>query len=500
MGQKKKAAQLLYGKEAAGVLVETDSDDLQREIIQAAIEGKAFRSAGALVESLFSDGTEKKVLVSVAPTGSLVIHLDYRAVHAVKVALDGIFGPARFRNEIIWRYGSGGRAEWHFSRKHDSLLWYSRSDRYPFDGDAVSRPRSRCPACGEDRPRWNHLKVETDADGRRCRTVRSAGRLYRYYDDDRVAPDDVWLDVPHLQQRDPERCGWPTQKPEALLARVIAALSRPGDRVADLFCGSGTTLVAAARLGRRWLGADLSPDALALAAARLAALGGGPVTPVPHGRLPVDVVEMTLAAALALTPAGRGPGIGRLDTPGGDVPVLGPLGSITASGLQELAATLRAHGEPAALVVSPPPAQDLIPTLVALATDDAPILLGWLTPVGEAEASDRLLVPSPEVAPLVIERLSPGVLRVVLPAARSLAPAGRVVRATLWHRPAEGPVRPLAEVAPGAHGRCEWVVVLAEEFTRLCAVVEDDGGRVALAHNPVVTSQAPGFLNPARKL
>ena len=72
MGQKKKAAQLLYGKEASGVLVETDSDDVQRELIQAAIEGRAFRSAGALVESLFSDGTEKKVLVSVQPTGSLV--------------------------------------------------------------------------------------------------------------------------------------------------------------------------------------------------------------------------------------------------------------------------------------------------------------------------------------------------------------------------------------------------------------------------------------------
>jgi len=72
MGQKKKAAMLLYGKEASGVLVETDSDDVQRELIQAAIEGKAFRFAGALVESLFSDGTEKKVLVSVQPTGSLV--------------------------------------------------------------------------------------------------------------------------------------------------------------------------------------------------------------------------------------------------------------------------------------------------------------------------------------------------------------------------------------------------------------------------------------------
>ena len=72
MGQKKKAAQLLYGKEATGVLVETDSDDVQREMIQAAIEGRAFRSAGELAQSLFSDGTEKKVLISNEPTGSMV--------------------------------------------------------------------------------------------------------------------------------------------------------------------------------------------------------------------------------------------------------------------------------------------------------------------------------------------------------------------------------------------------------------------------------------------
>jgi DNA modification methylase len=415
-----------------------------------------------------------------AATGSLVVHLDYRAVHAVKVALDGIFGPARFRNEIIWRYGSGGRAERHFSRKHDSLLWYSRSDRYGFDGDAVARPRSTCPACGETRARWNHLKVETDPDGRRFRTVRSAGRLYRYYDDDRVPPDDVWLDLPHLQQRDPERCGWPTQKPEALLARVIAALSRPGDRVADLCCGSGTTLVAAARLGRRWLGADLSRDALALAATRLVAVTGGPVPVVSHGLVPAAAGGPALADLLALAAPGPGPGIGRLETPHGAVPVLGPYPELTAAALDAVAGSLRAHGEPAALVVAPPPDPGLLPALVRLATDEAPLLLGWLHPAGDAP-DDRLLIPSPEVAPLAVATLAPGVLRVVLPAARSLAPTGRVVRATLWHRSAGAPARPLGEVTPGVDGRGEWVVVLPEGSGRLCAVIEDEGGRVALS-------------------
>jgi hypothetical protein len=101
MGQKKKAAQLLYGKEAAGVLVETDSDDVQREMIQAAIEGRVFRSAGDLAQCLFSDGTEKKVLVSTEPTGSMVAaSLPMTVLHqkppqeAVQMTLFGEVVPA----------------------------------------------------------------------------------------------------------------------------------------------------------------------------------------------------------------------------------------------------------------------------------------------------------------------------------------------------------------------------------------------------------------------
>src|SRR5205823_14526973 len=129
-------------------------------------------------------------------------------------------------------------------------------------------------------------------------TIRSAGRVYRYYDDEPTLPPDVWLDVNHLQQRDPERLGYPTQKPESLLRRIVAACSEPGQVEADFFCGSGTTLAAAERLGRRWLGVDRSPAAVAVAAARLRPLirapaparrrppAGGPAAPAPAATLP----------------------------------------------------------------------------------------------------------------------------------------------------------------------------------------------------------------------
>jgi site-specific DNA-methyltransferase (adenine-specific)/adenine-specific DNA-methyltransferase len=206
------------------------------------------------------------------PTGSLFVHLDWHAVHYVKCVLDGIFGYARFRNQIVWHYASGGRATTSFPHKHDLILWYSRSDTWTFIPTAVAVPRGVCPTCGAARDHWNHLRRHVDADGRVYRTIRSAGRLYRYYDDEPTLPPDVWLDVNHLQQRDPERLGYPTQKPEALLRRIVAACSEPGQVVADFFCGSGTTLAAAERLGRRWLGVDCSPAAVAIAAARLRGL------------------------------------------------------------------------------------------------------------------------------------------------------------------------------------------------------------------------------------
>jgi len=106
------------------------------------------------------------------------------------------------------------------------------------------------------------MKQVVDEEGRVFWTIRSGGKEYRYYEDSKVYPSDVWDDISHLQQKDPERTGYDTQKPEALLERMILASSRPGDLVADFFAGSGTTLAVAERLGRRWIGVDQSIFAL----------------------------------------------------------------------------------------------------------------------------------------------------------------------------------------------------------------------------------------------
>jgi site-specific DNA-methyltransferase (adenine-specific) len=203
--------------------------------------------------------------------GSFYCHCDWHAGHYLKVMLDEIFGEDSFINEIAWVYESGGRATRHFHRKHDTLLLYSpaaRKKSYTFNGQAAALPRNRCEACGTELKKWNHLKKHTDADGRVYRTIRSAGRIYRYYDDEAVAPSDVWQ-ISHLQQKDPQRLGYPTQKPLALLERLVRVSSNPGDLVLDAFCGSGTTLVAAQSLGRRWIGIDVSPTACRIAAQRL---------------------------------------------------------------------------------------------------------------------------------------------------------------------------------------------------------------------------------------
>ena len=187
--------------------------------------------------------------------GSLVVHLDHRAVHEIKVRLDRLFGRERFVNEIIWHYTGGGRSKSRFSCKHDTLLWYANGPGPFFDPDAVRVPYK--PTSGY-------------AQGG---ITSKAGKKYHPHPAG-TPVDDVW-DIPIVNPLAAERTGYPTQKPLALLERLISALSAPGDLVGDLFCGSGTTPVAAARLGRRWLAADRSTDALAVTASRLAALGEG---------------------------------------------------------------------------------------------------------------------------------------------------------------------------------------------------------------------------------
>lgn len=194
-------------------------------------------------------------------TGSLFLHLDSRMSAHARILCDEIFGESNFVNEIIWAYQSGGRSMKRFSRKHDVILFYRKSRKHFFDITRVPLPRSE--------NRSNHMRRCVDENGRTYRTIQSGGKTYTYYDDEPVYPGDVWADVSHLQQKDPQRTGYDTQKPQALLNRIILSASRPGDLVADLFGGSGTTAVAAAQAGRRYLTCDISPLSLSVTRKRL---------------------------------------------------------------------------------------------------------------------------------------------------------------------------------------------------------------------------------------
>ena len=182
--------------------------------------------------------------------GSLYVHLDHHAVHHVRLLLDGVFGPERFLNEIIWAYDYGGRARDRWARKHDNILWYARSKTWVFNREAVDRVPYLAPGL---------VGAEKAARGK--------------------LPTDVWwMTIVPTSGR--ERAGYPTQKPLRLLERIIVASSHPGDLVADFFCGSGTTAVAAARLGRRHLSVDSNPEAIRITEARLATLN----PPLPPAR------------------------------------------------------------------------------------------------------------------------------------------------------------------------------------------------------------------------
>ncbi len=210
---------------------------------------------------------------TLAPTGSLFVHLDYRAVHYVKVALDRLFGRERFVNEIVWCYSVGGKSRRGFGRKHDTILWYARGEDYAFYPDAIRVPRRG----------GSHMRL---VNGVQEKTDRKTGRIYRYPVAAGKVPEDWWTDVETLNHSDRERTGWPSQKPERLVERIIRAVTEPGDRVADWFGGSGTTAAVAQRLARRFLTVDREASAVEVCAARLVAQGrslaasGSPPPPI----------------------------------------------------------------------------------------------------------------------------------------------------------------------------------------------------------------------------
>ncbi|RGP35674.1 site-specific DNA-methyltransferase [Pseudotabrizicola alkalilacus] len=246
------------------------------------------------------------------PTGSLYLHCDPTASHYLKILLDAVFGAKSYTNEIIWkRYGSHGNSKV-FGRVHDVIFFYTKSDRFLFNtqygtyddsyveerfrfkdsdgrrwaeqnlGNPAVRPNLQyafkakngivyeCPGNG-----WKYTRErmqELDNQNRLHYPAKKDGRLRlkSYFDELQGPPaQDVWTDIGLLGGTSPERLGYPTQKPVALLERILNASSNPGDVVLDPFCGCGTTVHAAQKLGRDWIGIDVTHLAVGLIEKRL---------------------------------------------------------------------------------------------------------------------------------------------------------------------------------------------------------------------------------------
>jgi len=202
-----------------------------------------------------------------APTGSLYLHCDWHASHYLKVMTDDVFGGARFfQNEIVWYYRGGGVSKYRWGRRHDVLLYYTKSHKkgkWTFNVDPVRMEYSP-----ESQARLKY----------KARSFRG-DKVYDNYRPNPLGkhPDDVWSIQP-LMPSNRKKLGYPTQKPEPLLRNVILASSNEGDMVLDPFCGCGTTLSVAQQTNRNWVGIDISPRAIDVTEDRLKSLGAHPET------------------------------------------------------------------------------------------------------------------------------------------------------------------------------------------------------------------------------
>ncbi len=181
-------------------------------------------------------------------TGCLWVHLDWHSVHYVKILLDEIFGEKNFINEIVWNYKSGGSSSRHFARKHDTLLFYAKTKDYYFHPQ-----KEKSYNRGFKPYRFKGVREYRDENG--------------WYT--MVNMKDVWQ-IDMVGRTSSERTGYATQKPEALLQRILESCTRPGDWTADFFGGSGTLAAASEKMGRRWIYCDVGTLAAAAAEKRLA--------------------------------------------------------------------------------------------------------------------------------------------------------------------------------------------------------------------------------------
>lgn len=232
------------------------------------IEERAYKDMwGGGIASYLNYMYERLILMRelLAENGSIYVHLDWHVGHYVKVMMDEIFGYENFRNEIVWAYPAASfQTRRFFMRSFDVVLFYSKSGNYIFNDvpqiymEYSERVKK---ALKQDEKGYYYLRGGS-FDGKKL-----AEKVY--VEKKGIFPRDVWNDIPYVRANTPEYQAFDTQKPEALLKRIILASSNPGDIVADFFCGSGTTLAVAEKLGRRWIGCDLSKFAIQITRKRL---------------------------------------------------------------------------------------------------------------------------------------------------------------------------------------------------------------------------------------
>lgn len=184
-------------------------------------------------------------------SGSIYLHCDYRKIHQLKCIMDEVFGANNFRNDIIWCYTGPSSPKGGFPRKHDNILFYSKTINNIFNGDYIEY-KSGIHNTGQ-------VFGSVDGDADKVELLKQRGKLV----------EDWWTDIYSTDRVRSEMVGYPTQKPEKLLERIIKASSNPGDIVFDCFMGSGTTQAVAMKLGRRFIGADINLGAVQTTTKRL---------------------------------------------------------------------------------------------------------------------------------------------------------------------------------------------------------------------------------------
>lgn len=193
-------------------------------------------------------------------TGALYLHCDYHKSHQLKLILDELFGQNNFRNEIIWSYSTPGRPNDRFAQKHDSIFVYGKTVNTYFNVEGSKIPYT-------EEYIKSHFR-DVDENGKQCRKRFDAGKWRIYYPEAGMIPNDVW-DIPYENSMSKNRLDYPTQKPEALLERIIKSATKEGDIVFDCFMGSGTTQAVSMKLGRRFIGADINLGSIQTTTKRL---------------------------------------------------------------------------------------------------------------------------------------------------------------------------------------------------------------------------------------